>query len=140
MFVVGEDGNIELLTQGLAPKQFTSVYGQAPYLPARSSTSCGVFSGLNPHAGPYHHAAKTTQGIPIGAPVFQLSAGTLSSSISVSSLDQDLIDDYPEIRESTCWNSVDEGRLIIMVAPVRALSHNSSTRYPTIGRSEASDA
>jgi hypothetical protein len=54
--------------------------------------------------------------------------------------DQDLTDDYPKIGESTCWNSTNEGRLIIMVAPTGATSHNSSSRYPTIGRSEASSA
>jgi hypothetical protein len=52
---------------------------------------------------------------------------------------QESIDDYPEIRGSTYGNSTDEGRLIIMVAPARAPSQNCSRRYPTIGRSEASD-
>jgi hypothetical protein len=54
--------------------------------------------------------------------------------------DQDPTDDYPEIRESTCRDSIEEGRLIIMVAPARGPSHNSSSRYPTIGRSETSNA
>jgi hypothetical protein len=70
MFVTGEDGNLELLTQGPAPKQFTPVYGQAPYLPASSSTSDGAYSDSSPYVGPYHRVAKTTQGIPIGAPIF----------------------------------------------------------------------
>jgi hypothetical protein len=39
MFVVGEDGNFELLTRGPAPKHLASVYGQAPYLLATTSTS-----------------------------------------------------------------------------------------------------
>jgi hypothetical protein len=42
------------------------VYGQAPYLSASSSTLDGACSGLNPYAGSYHRAAKTTQGILIG--------------------------------------------------------------------------
>jgi hypothetical protein len=32
IFVVEEDGNLELLTQGPPPKHSTLVYGQAPYL------------------------------------------------------------------------------------------------------------
>jgi hypothetical protein len=75
MFAAREDGSLELLTQGLAPKRLAPIYGQAPYLPASSSTSGDACSGLNPYAGPYHRVAKTTQGIPIGAPIFQPSAG-----------------------------------------------------------------
>jgi hypothetical protein len=60
MFAVGEDENLELLTQGLTLKHLTPVYGQAPYLPTNLSTSGGVCSGLNPYAGPYHRAVKTT--------------------------------------------------------------------------------
>jgi hypothetical protein len=67
-------------------------------------------------------------------------AGTSSSSTSAASLDQDSTIEYPEIGESTYWNSVNEGRLIIMVAPTKAPSQNSSKRYPTIGRSEVFDA
>jgi hypothetical protein len=140
MFATGKDGCLGLLTQGPAPKHIAPVYGQAPYLPARSCIADGACSGLNPYAGPYHRTAKTTQRILIGAPIFQPSAGTSSSSTSAMSLDQDSTDDYPEIEESICCNSTDEGRLIIMVAPARAPSHNSSSRYPTIGRLEASDA
>jgi hypothetical protein len=79
MFATREDVNLELLTQGLAPKHLTSLYVQASYLLASSSTSSSVCSGLNPYAGPYHRTAKTIQGIPIGATIFQLSARTLSS-------------------------------------------------------------
>jgi hypothetical protein len=64
----------------------------------------------------------------------------LSSSSSAASPDQDSADDYPEVGGSTCWNSTEKGRLIIMVAPPKTPSHNSSSRYLTIGRSEASDA
>jgi hypothetical protein len=137
IFATGEDGNLKPLTQGPAPKCLTPVYEQASYLPASSSTSCGVCLGLNSYVGPYHHAAKINQGIPIGAPILHPSVGESSSSSSVTSLDQDSTDDY---HESTCWNSANEGCLIIMVASAGAPSHNSSSRYPTIGRSEASDA
>jgi hypothetical protein len=138
MFAADEDKNHELLTQGPVPKCLAPVYGQAPYLLVSSFTSGGACSSLNPYAVPYHHAVKTTQGIPIGAPIFQSSAGISSSSTSAASPDQDSIDDYPEIGGSTCWNSTDEGRLIIMVAPTGAPSHNSSSRYPTIGNFELS--
>jgi hypothetical protein len=74
------------------------------------------------------------------ASIIQPLAGASSSSSSAASPDQDSADDYPEIMGIPCWNSAKEGRLIIMVAPTRAPSHNSSSRYPTIGRSEASDA
>jgi hypothetical protein len=99
-----------------------------------------VVPGLNPYAGLYHRTSKTTQGIPIGTPIFQPSVGTSSSFASTASLGQDCTDDYPKIGGSTYWNSVDEGHLVIMVAPVGAPSQNSSSRYPIFGRSEASIA
>jgi hypothetical protein len=131
-FATGEDGNLKLLTPWPAPEHLTSVYGQAPYLPAISSTSDGAFSSLNPSTRPYHRTSKMVQGIPIGASILQSLSGASSSSSSLASLDQDSADDYPEIEGSTCWNSVEEGRLIIMVAPAEAPSHNSSSRYPTV--------
>jgi hypothetical protein len=141
IFAVREDENLELLTQGPAPKRLAPVYANAPYLLVNSSTSGGAYSGLNPYARTYHRVAKMTQGILIRAPIFQPSARASSSSTSTASpLDQDSIDDYPEIGGSTCSNSADEDRLIIMVAPVGAPSHNRSSRHPTIGRSEAFDA
>jgi hypothetical protein len=139
IFAIGEDEDLELLTQGPAPKCLAPVYGQASYLPTNSSTLAGACLGLNPYTWSYH-PATTTQRILIGAPIFQPSAGTSSSSTSTTSLDQDSTDNYPKIGGSTYWNSADEGHLIIMVAPVRAPSQNSSSRYPTIGRSEAFDA
>jgi hypothetical protein len=132
MFTAREGGNLELLTQGPTPKHLAPVYGETQYLPVSSSISGDACLGLNYYAGPYHRAAKTTHGIPIGA--------TSSSSTSATSLDQDSIDDYPKIRGSTCWNSTDERHLSIMMAPAGVPSQNSSSRYPTIDRSEASDA
>jgi hypothetical protein len=41
---------------------------------------------------------------------------------------------------STYWSYADEGCLIIMVASAGELLHNCSSRYPTIGTSEAFDA
>jgi hypothetical protein len=117
-----------------------SVYGQAPCLPTISSTSGEACSGLDPLAGPYIRTARFIWGIPIEASILQPSVGASSSSSSAASPDQDSADDYLEIGASTYWDSTEEGRLIIMVAPAGALSNNSSNRYPTIGRSEASDA
>jgi hypothetical protein len=54
--------------------------------------------------------------------------------------DQDSSDDYPEIGVSAYWDSVGLGRLIFMVALNGDPSHNDSSRYLNIGRSEASDA
>jgi hypothetical protein len=96
MFAVGEDGNLELLTWGAAPKHPTLVYGQAPYYPTNPSTSGGSCLGMNPYAGSYFLAAMMSQGIPIKATISQPSVGTLSSSLGASS-DRDTTKDYPEI-------------------------------------------
>jgi hypothetical protein len=62
------------------------------------------------------------------------------SSSSASTLCQDSSDDYPEIGTSACGEPTESGLLILMVAPNGDRSYNSSSRYPTIRRSEASDA
>jgi hypothetical protein len=67
-------------------------------------------------------------------------AGASSSSSSAAPPDLDSSDDYPEIGISACGDSIGEGRLIFMVAPNGDPSHNNSSRYPTIRRSEAFDA
>jgi hypothetical protein len=67
-------------------------------------------------------------------------AGASSSSTSASTPDLDSFDDYPEIGASAYGETVEGGRLICMVAPNGDQSNNTSSRYPTIGRSEASDA
>jgi hypothetical protein len=54
--------------------------------------------------------------------------------------DQDSADEYPEMGKSTYGDPVEEGRPIVTVAPAEEPSQNSSSRYPTIGISEASDA
>jgi hypothetical protein len=100
----------------------------------------GVCSGLDPYATLYIRTDRFVRGIPIEASILQPSARASSSSSSAASPDQDSADDYPLIGESTYWDSTEEGRLIIMVAPTGEPSHNSSSRYPTIGRSEVSDA
>jgi hypothetical protein len=52
----------------------------------------------------------------------------------------DSSDDYPDIEASTCGNSVENDRLILMVALNGDQSCNNSSGYPTIGRSETSNA
>jgi hypothetical protein len=126
--------------RGQRPQDATP--GPAPEhpTPAPSSASGDACSGLNPFAGLYIHTAKLVRGIPIVTPTLQPFIGASSSSSSASSPDRDSSDDYPEIGASACWNSAEDGRLILMVAPNGDRSHNSSSGYPTIERSEASDA
>jgi hypothetical protein len=116
-FVAGEDENLKLLTLGSAPERLTTVYGQTPCLPVISSTSYGSCSDLDPYAGSYIRIAKIVRDITIMMSILQPSAGALSSFSSTVSSDQDSADDYLEIGESTCWDSIEKGRLIIMVAP-----------------------
>jgi hypothetical protein len=66
--------------------------------------------------------------------------GASSSSSSISTPDSDSSDDYPEIGINACGEPTEGGRLILMVAPNGDRSHNNSSRYDTIGRSEVSDA
>jgi hypothetical protein len=141
MFSAGKDGNFKMLPPppGSAPERLTPIYGQAPYLLVISSTSCGVCLGLDPYAGPYICTTKLIRDIPIVTSTLQPSARASTSSSSAASPDQDSANDYLEIGGSTCWDSTEEGHLIIMVAPAGGPSNNSSNRYPTIGRSKASD-
>jgi hypothetical protein len=67
-------------------------------------------------------------------------AGASSSSTPTSTPDLDSSDDYLEIKASVCGEPTEGSRLIYMVAPNGDRSNNTSTRYPTIGRSEVSDA
>jgi hypothetical protein len=139
MFAVGENVNLKMLSSGPAPERLTPVYGQPPCFSAISSTTAGACSCFDPYVGLHIHTVKLVQGIPIVMSILQPLARTSSSSSSVTSSDQDSADDYPENEESTYGDPVEEERLIIMVAPTRGPSQNSSSRYPTIGRSEASD-
>jgi hypothetical protein len=97
-------------------------------------------SGLDPFAGLYIHTAKLIWGISIVMSTLRPFTGAPSSSSSTSSPSRDSSDDYPEIGASAYGNSAEENRLILMVAPNGYRSCNSSSGYPTIGRSETSDA
>jgi hypothetical protein len=72
--------------------------------------------------------------------IFQPFARASSSSSSASSPGRDSSDDYPKIGASACGNSAEDGRLILMVAPNGDQCRNSSSGYPTIRKSGASDA
>jgi hypothetical protein len=106
---------------------------------APSSAPSGSCSGLNPCAGLYIRTTKLVQGIPVVTSILRPLAGATSSSSSPSTLDQDSSDDYPEIGTNARRELVEGSRLILMVAPNEDRLHNSSSRYPTIRRSEASD-
>jgi hypothetical protein len=67
-------------------------------------------------------------------------AGASSSSPSALSSYQGSSENYPEIGVNTCESSASTCRLICMVAPNEDQPRHSSSGYPTIGRSEASDA
>jgi hypothetical protein len=60
MFAIGDDGNLELLTQGPTPSHLALVYGISPYYPVDLSTSGRICSGLNPHAGSYYLSSMTS--------------------------------------------------------------------------------
>jgi hypothetical protein len=105
-----------------------------------SSTSGGACLGLDPFTVLYICTTKIVRGILVMTSILQPLAGASSSSSLAVSPDQDSFDDYPEIGISDCGDSVGEGHLIFMVVPNGDPSHNTSNRYTTIGRSEASDA
>jgi hypothetical protein len=120
-----------MLPPGPAPEHLT---------PAPSSTSGGACSGSDPFAELYIRTAKLVRGISIVTSTLRPFVGASGSSSSASSPGRDSSNDYPEIGASACGNSVGDGRLILMVAPDGDQARNSSSGYPTIGRSEASDA
>jgi hypothetical protein len=130
-FAAKEDGDHKMLPPGPAPEHPT---------PAPSSASSGVCSGSDPFAGLYIRTVKLIRGISIVTSTLRPFVGASSLSSSVSSSSRDSSNDYPEIRASACGNSTGDDRLILMVAPDRDRARNSSRGYPTIGRSEATDA
>jgi hypothetical protein len=130
-FAIGEDGDLKMLPPRPAPEHPT---------PAPSSTSGGACSDSNPFAGLYIRTAKLVRGIPIVTSTLRPFVGASSSSSSASSPGLDSSNDYLKIGASACRNSTEDGRLILMVAPDGDQARNSSSGYPTIGRSEATDA
>jgi hypothetical protein len=139
-FVAGEDGDMKMLPLEAALQRLVLVHGPDPCSPTNSPTSDGACSGSDPCAGLFLRIIEIIQGILVVTSILQPSAGASSSSLSVASPDHDSADDYPEIGGSTYWNCSKEGRLICMVDHNEDPSRNSSSRYPTIRRLEASDA
>jgi hypothetical protein len=129
-----------MLSPRPAPECRTLADGQASWSLTTSSTSVGACSGMNPFTRLYICTANIVWGIPIVTSTLRPLVGASSSSSSVVSLDHDSSDDSPEIGVSARGDSTGEGCHIFMVAPNGDPLHNSSSRYPTIGRSEASDA
>jgi hypothetical protein len=124
-----------MLPLGSAPKHQLPVHGQDLYCSVTSSISGGACSGLDYCARLYIRTIKLVRGIPVVMSSLRPSTRVSNSSSSAASPDPESSDDYPEIGISTY-----EGCLIFMVAPNGDPSHHSTSRYPTIGRSEVSDA
>jgi hypothetical protein len=125
----GEDGDLRMLPLGEA----------AEYI-APSSASSETQAESDLFDGPYIHTVKLIRGIPVVTTILRPCAGAASSSPSALSSDQGSSENYPEIGVNTCESSTNTSRLICMVAPNEYQPRHSSSGYPTIGRSEASDA
>jgi hypothetical protein len=129
MLAAGEDRDLRMLPPGEAAKHIA---------PSSASTETQAESDL--FDGPYIRTVKLVRGIPVVTTILRPCAGASSSSSSTLSSDQGSSEDYPEIRVSTCGSSVDISHLVYMVAPNEDQPRHSSSGYPTIRRSEASDA
>jgi hypothetical protein len=130
-FVAGEDGDLKMLSLRPAPEHPA---------PAPSSTSDSTCSDLDLFAGLYIRTTKLVQGMPIMTSTLRTSTRASRSSSSASSPSRDSSDEYPEIGANACGISAEDSRLIFMVTPNGGQTHNSSSGYPTIGRSETSGA
>jgi hypothetical protein len=129
-FAAREDGDLKMLPPGPAPE----------HLALTSSASSSSCSSSDPCAGIYICAGKIVRGVSVMTSILQPMVGASSSSTSVSPSDPNSSDDYLKIGASACREPAKGGCLICMVALNGDGSLNSSSRYPTIGRSEASDA
>jgi hypothetical protein len=128
-FATGEDGDLRMLPPGEAVEHT-----------ALSSALSETQADSDFFDGPYIHTVKLVRGIPVVTTILRPCVGASSSSSSALSSDQGSSEDYLEIGVSTCGSSADISRLICMVAPNEDQPRHSSSGYPTIGRSEASDA
>jgi hypothetical protein len=130
-FAAGEDGDLKMLPPGPVPEHSAM---------APSSALGGSCLGLDPCAGLYIYTAKLVRGIPAVTSILRPLVRASSSPSSASTPDHDSSNDYPEIGTNACGEPTEGSRLILMVVSNGDRSHNSSSSYPTIGRSEASDA
>jgi hypothetical protein len=128
-FAAGEDGDLRMLPPGEATEHT-----------APSSALSGTQADSDFFDGLYIRTAKLAQGIPVMTTILRPCTGASSSSSSALSSDEGSSEDYPEIGVSTYGSSTDIICLIFMVAPNEDQPRHSSSGYPTIGRSEASDA
>jgi hypothetical protein len=114
--------------------------GEATEHTAPSSASSGTQADSDFFDEPYIRTVKLVRGILVVTTILRPCVGASSSSSSALSSDQGSSEDYLEIGVSTCGSSADISCLICMVAPNEDQPCHSSSGYPTIGRSEASDA
>jgi hypothetical protein len=128
-FAAGEDRDLRMLSPGEATEHT-----------APSSASSGTQANSDFFDGLYIRTAELVRGIPVVTTILWPCAGASSSFSSALSSDQGSFEDYPEIRVSTCGSFADISHLIFMVAANKDQPRHSSSGYPTIGRSEASDA
>jgi hypothetical protein len=128
-FAAREDGDLRMLPPGEAAEHI-----------APSSVSSETQAESDLFDGPYVRTVKLIRGIPVVMTILRSCTGAASSSPSALSSDQGSSENYPEIGVNTCESSTSTSRLICMVAPNEDQPRHSSSGYPTIGRSEASDA
>jgi hypothetical protein len=128
-FAASEDGDLRMLPPGEATEHT-----------APSWASSGIQVDSDFFNEPYIRTVKLVRGIPVVTTILRPCARALRLSSSALSSDQGSSEDYPEIGVSTCGSSADISRLICMVAPNEDQPRHSSSGYPTIGGSEASDA
>jgi hypothetical protein len=114
--------------------------GEATEHIAPSSASSETQAESDLFNGPYIRTVKLIRGISVVTTILRPCVGAANSSPSALSSDQGSSKNYPEIEVSSCGSPADVSRLICMVAPNEYQPHHSSSGYPTIGRSEASDA
>jgi hypothetical protein len=128
-FAAGEDGDLQMLPLGEAAEH-TAPSSASSETQAESD----LFDGL------YIRMVKLIRGIPVVTTILWSCAEAASSSPSAQSSDQGSSKNYPEIGVNTCESFTSTNRLICMVAPNEDQPRHSSSGYPIIGRSEASDA
>jgi hypothetical protein len=127
-FVAGEDEDLRMLppdeeTEHIAPSSASS----------ETQAESDLFDR------PYICTVKLIRGIPVVTTILWPCARAASSLPSALSSDQGSSEDYPEIGVNTYESSASTSRLICMVAPNEDQPCDSSSGYPTIRRSEASD-
>jgi hypothetical protein len=131
IFATGENKELKMLPLGPAPGHLALMSSLA------SGRSC---VGPGHCAGSYIRTAKIIRGIPVVTSTLRPLVGASGSSTSASTPDLDSADDYPEIGASACREPTKDGRFTYMVASNGDRSSNTSSKYPTIRRSEVSDA